>query len=217
MRPIPQQICTPENNFGKYFFVRRISRSARTIAGLHHMHRLGRMRIHEVGHAWKWQMRQSAAKMGVYKSILLLESEIVQSPILQGFFASPALSFTGSDNQLLNRIKRIIFKINKQLSSMDKFSIATSIIAVTFLSAAYFAPIEVARKAAVSHPVQETALAAQGKNQMPKVIIGDFHAPSKRLKKSEQSAPTDSLQVLSEIDQKRQLHNARNCLFLTIF
>jgi bla regulator protein BlaR1 len=74
------------------------------------------------------------------------------------------LSFTGNRNHLLNRIKRIIFNDNKQLTTMEKLSITTSLVAVTFLSMAYFSPLKQSEKTLVRMvpKMEETAISETG-------------------------------------------------------
>ncbi|MCF2493182.1 M56 family metallopeptidase [Dyadobacter chenhuakuii] len=212
-------------------------KSLRTVSGLMHLHRIRHTKVQAVNDAWNWQIRQAAARMGLYKKILLLESGILKVPVLQGFwrpviivplgfftslpheqveaillheiahvkrqdylvnllqslaeniyFFNPAflwlsklirlerenccdelvigvmkergilvqalvafqelrlsssgLSFVGTSNHLLNRIKRIIYNKNKQLTTMETFSITSSLIAVAFISAVYFEPVK---------------------------------------------------------------------------
>ncbi|SKB81934.1 M56 family metallopeptidase [Dyadobacter psychrophilus] len=214
-------------------------KSARTVTGLLYINKIRHRNVRVADDAWNWQVRQLAAKMGIYQRILLLESGLLQTPILQGIFrpviivplgfltslpqdqveaillhelahvrrhdylvnllqslgenlyffnpaflwlsalmrmerenccddlviditkerntlvqalvsfhaskqavTSPGLSFIGTNNYLLNRIKRIIYNTNKQLNTMEKFSILSSLIAVAFISAAYLTPVK---------------------------------------------------------------------------
>ncbi|MCF0041170.1 M56 family metallopeptidase [Dyadobacter fanqingshengii] len=219
-----------------FFF---IFKSARTVTGLLYINRVRHTNVYPVNDAWNWQIRRLAVRMGVYGKILLLESELLQAPSLQGivrpviivplgfltslphdqveaillhelahvrrhdylvnllqslgenlYFFNPALlwlsalirmerenccddlvievteerdtlvqalvsfheakcaaknpglSFIGTNNYLLNRIKRIIYNTNKQLNTMEKFSIMSCLTAVAFISAAYLTPVK---------------------------------------------------------------------------
>jgi bla regulator protein BlaR1 len=109
------------------------------------------------------------------------------------------MSFIGNRNHLLNRIKRIIFNDNKQLTTMEKFALTSSLIAVTFLSMAYFSPLkqpektlnEIAPK--IDMPIISEKLPVAKKEFIVKT------KPVKRLAEPKVSVPADSVASIEKL------------------